>query len=75
MTDTRKVLERANELMEWNPYPRYTYVAQNAAVELERAEKYARSLLVLAFSESAINRLTTKPPLNPTAPPSNSAKP
>lgn len=34
----------ADQLIEENPYTDYSYVAQNGAVEKERAERYARSV-------------------------------
>jgi len=40
----------ADDLIEANPYPTYTFVAQNAAVEKDRAERYARTLLRTALA-------------------------
>lgn len=44
------LLKRANALIAANPYTPYAYVAQNADVERQRAEKYARTLLLAALA-------------------------
>jgi hypothetical protein len=49
-----KALADANALIEANPYRHYSFVAQNAQVEKNRAEKYARTLLLAALSADPV---------------------
>lgn len=54
-----EALRLANQLIAADPYTRYSFVPQNAVVEKERAEKYARSMVVVALTD--INPMSAWP--------------
>jgi hypothetical protein len=53
--------QEAERLIAANPYTSYSYVAQNADVERQRAEKYARTLLRTALTASLSRAVQAAP--------------
>lgn len=46
-------LELVNRVIAENPYPTYTFTAQNRTVEVGRAERHARTIALLVLRENA----------------------